>query len=393
MFSLKPSQVFEKIKKTKVQVHSPALTSSFLIFSEFDSQTLKPSGSFPRRVEIGEVLYSNADTKILCPINGIAYLDPDQKKISLKLDGELNFKSKYEKKDFSLLELKEKLNHLGIVSLDFDNEPFSFLIDEFKGSKDTNIIFAPIVAEGTYDYKQLLLTKFKPELDAFKRNLEKSFPNTKILDFLTDKKIEYNYPEGLYKLFLKKYCNITTNNPKDFKEILYIGPETLYHILQGIYYNIPFHSRIVGIGILNKGGKLEGETIFYNIKNGTNLSDFFKSFQINYNYKYVTVNSLYKKEEVIEIGQDFIFNIYKYNYFYLCETKSNNSSESLCIECGDCDYYCPVDANPRVLLNKDPSRFLKTDCLECGLCSVFCPSHIDFQTRIRNHKGNPNALS
>jgi ferredoxin-like protein FixX len=393
LFSFKPSQAFEKIKKTKVQVQNPALTSSFLIFSDIESQSLNPSGIFPRRVEIGEVLYTDFNYKILSPINGIAYLDANQKKISLQIDGELNFKPKYERKEFSLLELKNKLNQLGIVTLDFKNQPFSDLLDEFRGSKETHIVLAPIVIEGNYDYKQLLTSKFKPELESFKRNLEKTFPNTKILDFLNDKKIDYRYPEGFYKLFLKKYCDIPISSTYDHTKILYIGPETLYHIIQGIYYNIPFHERIVGIGLLNKNGKLEGETRFFKIKNGTNLTEFFKNFNLNNNYKYVTVNSLYKKEEVIEIGNEFIFNIYKYKYLYICENKSLNSSETICIECGDCNYFCPVEAKPKALLDKDTSEFLTKECLECGLCSVFCPAHIDFQTRIIKNKGKSNANS
>ncbi len=357
-----------------------------MIFSDFESQSLNPSGDFPRRVEIGEILFNNSKSKVLSPINGIAYHDSNQSFISLRIDGELNFKPRYERTEFSLLELKNKLNQLGIISLDFENQPLADLLDEFKGSKDTHIVLAPIISEGTYDYKQLLISKFKPELETFKKNLEKSFPNTKILDFLNDKKTDYNYPDGIYKFFLKKYCGIELTNIPDHKKVLYLGPETIYHLLQGIYYNIPFHERIVGIGLLNKRGKLEGETKYFKIKNGTNLTEFFKNFSSNYNYKYITVNSLYKKKEVFDIGKEFIYNIYKYNYFYICETKSTNNSENLCIECGDCNYYCPVDANPRSLLDKDILNFDKNSCLECGLCTVFCPANIDFQTRIKSIK-------
>ncbi|NBU97084.1 MAG: hypothetical protein EBS19_02535, partial [Spirochaetia bacterium] len=344
MFTLKSSQVFEKSKKSSVQVLPPVISSSFLLFSKFHSRNLSPVGDFPRRVNIGELLYQDSSNKVLSPINGLAFLNSQDNNISLRIDGELNFKPKYERKEFNINEIKSKLNELGVVSLDFNCEPFSKFVEEFAGSSESLIVFSPITAEGNYDYKSVILSKYKPEFDTFKKSMEKTFPNSKVLDFLVEKKVSYKYPDGLYNLFLKKYCNITQPKFISHKNILYIGPETLYYLLQALYYNSPFHERLVSVNILNKKGKFEGDAKYFTIKNGTNLSNFLQYFKDKYRYKFFTINSLYNKQPVLEIGEDFIYSIYNHSSFYICEAKNTSVNEGICIDCGDCNYYCPVNA-------------------------------------------------
>ena len=393
MFSLKSSQVFEKVRKTTLQVPTPVITSSFVVKSQFFSRKLNPVGSFPRRVVIGETLFKENNYKILSPVNGIAYLDPTQSLVSLRIDGNLNFKPSYLRREFSILELKQKLDEMGIVSLDFPGELFSHFIELFSGSNNSVIVLSPITSENNIDFKNMIFSQLKPELEMFKKNLEKSFPNSKILDFLTEKKVIYKYPDGLYKLFLKKYCGITNIVNPDHKNIFFIGPETIYYILQALYYNIPFHERIISVNLINKKGKFEGETKYFRIKNGTNLSEFLKIMKDKFNYNYFSINSIYKSEAVFEIINNFIYDIYSYDSFYICETKSINNAEGICIECGDCNYYCPVNAKPFSLLSKDKNEFVKSACLECGLCSVFCPAKIDFHSKIKQELEKSDAIS
>jgi Na+-translocating ferredoxin:NAD+ oxidoreductase RnfC subunit len=153
-----------------------------------------------------------------------------------------------------------------------------------------------------------------------------------------------------------------------------------------LYYNSPFHERLVSVNILNKKGKFEGDTKYFNIKNGTNLGNFLQYFKNK--YKYFTINSLYNKQPALEIGEDFIFNIYNHSSFYICETKNSSVTEGICIDCGDCNYYCPVNANPKSLLNININDFKKDLCVNCGICTVFCPANIDFQFRIEKERGN-----
>ena len=388
MFTLKSSQVFEKSKKSSVQVLPPVISSSFLLFSKFHSRNLSPVGDFPRRVNIGELLYQDSSNRILSPINGLAFLNSQENNISLRIDGELNFKPKYEKKEYNINDIKSKLNDLGVVSLDFNCEPFSKFLEEFSGSRESLVVFSPITAEGNYDYKSVILSKYKPEFDTFKKSIEKTFPNSRVLDFLVEKKVSYKYPDGLYELFIKKYCNVTQASFITHKNILYIGPETLYYILQALYYNFPFHERLVSVNILNKKGKFEGDSKYFNIKNGTNLSNFLLYFKNKYKYNYFTINSLYSKQPALEIGEDFIYNIYNHSSFYICETKNSSTTEGICIDCGDCNYYCPVNANPKALLNVNINDFKKDICVNCGICTVFCPANIDFQFRIEKERGN-----
>lgn len=392
MFSLKSNQVFERTRKNKHLVPTPVITSSFLVYSAFFDKKLPPYGSFPRRVSIGEILFKKEKNKILSPINGLAYLSSEGESVQLRIDGGLNYKPQYLRRDFSLSELKDLLDETGVVSLDFPGELFSFFLDAFEGSKGTHIVLAPICSENQIDFKSILLTQYKPELESFKKNLEKLFPESRIQDFLTEKKVAYKYPEGIYKLFLKKYCNIHLNAP-DHKKILFIAPETIYHIIQGVYYGIPFHERNVSIQMITKSGKLDGQPKYFKIKNGTDLSEFLITFKNKYNYKFFTINTMFRSQPIYEISEKFIFDIYQHHTVFLYPTPYLNSSESMCIDCGDCNYYCPVDANPLALLMKNQSGFRNDLCVECGLCSVFCPSKIDFQLRIHEVMKVKNAIT
>lgn len=355
-------------------------------------QRLPVHGVFPRRVIIGEPLFKNGANQILSPINGIAILEPNEDGVSLRIDGHLHFKPNYQRKEFSKNEIKEKITELGIVSFDFPGQLISYYLDSFSGSEDSTIVLAPICSENQIDFKSILLNQYKPELEILKKNLETLFPKSRVMDFLIEKKVNYKYPDGFYKLFLKKYCNIHVNS-YDHNKILFLGPESIFYLVQALYYGIPFHERNVSINIINSSGKLDGQPRYFRIKNGTDLSDFFSTFKEKYNYKYFTINSIYTMNPIFNISDKFIFDIYQHHTFYLSISQIEKSSESMCIDCGDCDYYCPVDAKPRSLLLKNSKEFNNENCIECGLCTIFCPSKIDFQTRIKENMGEKIAFT
>lgn len=392
MFSLKSSQVFFRTRKNKHKIPNPIITSSSLVYSSFFDKKLPPYGSYPRRVTIGESLFQKDKLKILSPINGIAYLSPEGESVQLRIDGNLNHKPKYVRRDLSLMEIKDLLDEYGVVSLDFPGELLSFFFEQFKEGKDSSIILAPLCSESEIDFKSILLNQYKPELESLKKNLENIFPNSKIYDFLTGKKIAFKYPDGIYKLFLKKYCNIITNETEHNK-ILYLGPETIFHAIQALYYNVPFHERNVSVQLITKSGKLDGQPKYFKIKNGTDLSEFLETFKNKYNYNFFTINTMYLSQPTYNISEKFIFNIYQHHTIFLFPTPFLNSTEGMCIDCGDCNYYCPVNADPLYLLMKNQSMFKKDECVECGLCSVFCPSKIDFHQRIKNVMRERNASS
>ncbi len=384
----KSSQVFKLNKKSTFQVPTPVLTDSISIHLELHGKSLSPVGNFPRRVEIGESILQYEEFQVLSPVDGIAELQPNVK-IQIRLDGRLNSPTEYNLREFSFHEICDKLKKLGVVSLDFNSTPSIYkMLQNFQDDKDAIIVFAPFTENNFIPFRNKIVERYKSELQTFIENLRKLFPKSKLYDFLVNlwEFKNYTYPHGNPYYFLNKYCNKPLHTPIPSNKILYLGPETVYHILQALYHSLPFTERLVSIHIINQNGFLEGENRVYKIKNGTNLNVFLSIIREKYGYKYFTVNSFFEKYPVYEIGAELIFDIYSYSSFIICESLVRDKRETICIDCNDCNYFCPVYANPRALLDKDKSFFLSKQCIECGLCSVFCPSHIDFSTRIKEFK-------
>jgi Na+-translocating ferredoxin:NAD+ oxidoreductase RnfC subunit len=286
--------------------------------------------------------------------------------------------------------MKEKISSLGLVSLDFPGQSLASLLSSLIPDRDSFILFAPFTKENLIDYKSKIFEIYSKELSRLKKNIASIFPNVNIIDFLTEKKINYRYPEGSPRYFLHKYVGVDIVKEFPKERFLYLGPETVYHMIRALYHNIPFYERYVSVNIINQSGTLEGETKAFLLKNGLNLSDFLSNFQTK--YKYFTVNSFYDKQPVYEIGTEFIFDIYRHHSIIICDRIHFEKTEKLCTDCNDCSYYCPVSANPRAILEKDKSQFNSSVCLECGICSLLCPSHIDLSTRINEIKQGANFV-
>lgn len=379
MATYKTSQFFKIKSSTDLRVPVPSL-SELTIHADFYGRSLTPVGEFPRRVSIGDIIFQDDSARVLSPANGIANYFPNTSTVRFTIDGELNFKPVAFNGNYSLEQMKQKLDANGIVSLDFPGQTLSTLLSSLIPDRESFILFVPFTKENLIDYRSKIFEVYKTELDLFKKNLKTIFPNVNVIDFLTEKKMNYIYPEGSPRYFLHKYVGIDIQKdfPKD--RFLYLGPETIYHLIRSLYFSIPFYERYVSVNIINQSGTLEGETKAFLLKNGLNLSDFLNTFQTK--YKYFTVNSFYDKQPVYEIGTDFIFDIYRHHSVIICDRIHFEKSEKSCTDCNDCSYYCPVGANPRAILDKNKSGFNSSVCLDCGICSLLCPSHIDLSTRI-----------
>lgn len=69
------------------------------------------------------------------------------------------------------------------------------------------------------------------------------------------------------------------------------------------------------------------------------------------------------------------------------------SSEDVCIKCGDCNDVCPVGILPQNIMDAElrsvNARIVDLDtskCIECGLCSFVCPSRINVLEWVRRAK-------
>ena len=64
-----------------------------------------------------------------------------------------------------------------------------------------------------------------------------------------------------------------------------------------------------------------------------------------------------------------------------------------CINCGNCSHYCPVNIDPKYIMdnrNNIPKEYLDK-CIKCGLCNYICPSYIDLKSIIEGSDNNENS--
>lgn len=389
MAGYKTSQFFKIKSTTNLKVPVPPL-GELSVFCEFNGKKMEPLGEFPRRITIGETLFKDDTVRVLSPANGIIRYIPSQSLLKILIDGQLNFQSQPGHNELPREDFFNKLDSLGLLSLDFPAQPLYDLFQRLIPDRDSFIVFAPFTRENLIDYKTKIFDSFAQELALLKKNIAALFPNVSIIDFLTPKKTEYQYPDGTPGYFLYKYCGVevTRDFPKD--RFLYLGPETIFHMIRAIYQGIPFHERYVSVNIINQSGVLEGETQAFLLRNGINLSDFLNTFETSYSH--FTVNSFYSRQPVYEIGTEFIFDINRHHSIIICDKIYYEKEERICTDCNACSFYCPVDAKPRALLNKNKKGFDTSACLECGICSFLCPAHIDFSSRITEVKQGTNIV-
>jgi Pyruvate/2-oxoacid:ferredoxin oxidoreductase delta subunit len=360
------------------------IISDYKVRGEINFQSYNLVGDYPRRVSIGEALFENSEHKIVSPLNGIAKLGNESKTISLLQDGALYQKSESKISEYTKESLLKKLSNSGVVSLDFQNETFKSILDAFIPNRESFIVYSPFTRENQIDFHKILLEDFKNELSIFKKNLAKIFPNVNTIDFLTEKKIPYKYPSGIPEYFMQKFVGLETNQfPK--KQFMYLGPETIFHILRALYFDIPFHERHFSIFFMDKEDSKESKNYFLNFKNGSVLDDFLKTYSDQYTH--FALNSFYNMESISEISDSFVFDIYKHHSIILTNSLSAKKSEVECIDCDECNYFCPVSANPRGLLEVDRTNFKASICVECGICSAVCVSKINFKEKIFNFSG------
>lgn len=362
--------------KTKASPFYIPSLSEFELKSQIFNIQLNLSGNFPRRVLIGETLLEDKNFKVLSSINGIASVD-DELNIILTQDGNLNYQPTKELKFFGKSELLKKLDSTALISFDFKEKNLSNLFQNLK--PDGKIILTPLTRENFFSYKELVLKTYLEEYEFLKSHLAKLFPDASIIDFFSDKNLKEEYPIGIPEYFISN--KFAVNEPIfPHSKFLYLGGETIFHLIRSIYYNIPFHERIVQFLFIKENGEINKESKW--LKNGTKLD--FTEFQET--YPSFSLNCFYKSEKVFPTTEGFLLDINSTYAFLFSKNIPSKNIELECIDCGECDFFCPTNAEPRSLLDKSNIKFQKNLCIECGICSLKCPSKIDLKERIKKEK-------
>ncbi|MCE9500622.1 MAG: hypothetical protein K8R21_09000, partial [Leptospira sp.] len=335
------------------------------------------------RVQTGDPLYGGKKYSVLSPVTGVASaLADDTLGISLRIDGEIRKKVTFENRILDESDLSARIISSGLFSLDFPNLPLMELFQKFKGEKNSLIVFSPFTKDNLIDFAALTVKEYPEAFALLKNTLKEVYPDSEICDYISGNRIKFKYPLGDPTYFLSRKNSKFRPGMTSHESVLYIGPETLYHLLRVLYYSIPFLCRHISILTVDKSGWITSGVRNFLLRNGQNLS-FLTSFYRK-KFPYFTVNSLYDKNDYYGTDAPFYIDIYRHYSIVYFSVKPGSGRELSCVDCGDCSIYCPVSANPHALVDGQSEKFNSDICIECGICTVFCPSRINFRERIQS---------
>lgn len=372
-FTLKPGLVHGKFSRKTV------LEEPFTLFPESGALYLK---EFPTRVRAGEPLVRQSVGTLLSPVDGIASLIQGEHstKIRIVQDGSFQLSGEIQiDPSLKLEEALERMDELGLVSLDFPDTTLSSL---FKAFRSSLIVLSPYTKTQSVDFRKILLKECKELHILFLEYIAAWFPGAVIKDHILSPVPfrKYEYPVGFPQYFVKKAFS-----EKVFQKekILYLGPETLYHLYRALFRKIPYIERHISIYYVGKNGDLKKEESPIKFRDGQSLS--FLLLEKRKEYPSFTFNSFFDGGEFHSSSEEYFLDIYKHHSIIFVSDKIRERKEFPCIECGECTYNCPLECNP-VSLVTGQGRFFANACIECGICTFLCPSRISLRDRIRNAK-------
>ena len=365
-------------------LNESVFTDEFRISPPKISDPAVLQGELPRRLNVGDALYSGKKYSILSPVTGVASRTPDSDGVSLRIDGGIRKKEVFENRFLSVNEVSSRILSSGLFSLDFPEIPLLELFQRFSGEKNSQIIFSPFTKDNFIDFALLVSANYTEVFALLQKNLKEIYPDSEIKEHISGNRIRFEYPLGNPSFFLSKTDSAFDTGKFPHESVLYFGPETLFHLLRVLYFSAPFISRHIPILTVDSGGRVSRGVRNFILRNGQSLS-FLRSFYAK-KYPYFTFNSMYDKNGFSNSLSPFYIDIYRQYSIIFFSEKPATGRELACIDCGDCSLYCPVSANPRALLDGNADQFDSLRCIECGLCTFYCPSRIDFRERIQKIK-------
>ncbi|TGN01467.1 oxidoreductase [Leptospira yasudae] len=372
-FTLKPGLVHGKFSRKTV------LEEPFTLFPEPGALYLK---EFPTRVRAGEPLLRQSVGTLLSPVDGIASLIQGEHSTKIRIVQDGSFQLSGETQIDSSLKLEqalERMDELGLVSLDFADTKLSTLFQTFRSSL---IVLSPYTKTQSVDFRKILSDECKELHIQFLEYLKVWFPGANVKDYILSSVPfrKYEYPAGFPQYFVKKALSEKTFQKEN---ILYLGPETLYHLYRSLFKKIPFIERHISIYYVGKNGGLKKEESPIKFRDGQSLS--FLLLEKKKEYPSFTFNSFFDGGEFHSSAEEYFLDIYKQHSIIFVAGKIREQKELPCTECGECTYNCPLECNP-ISLVTGQGQFFSNACIECGICTFLCPSGISLRDRIRDAK-------
>lgn len=137
--------------------------------------------------------------------------------------------------------------------------------------------------------------------------------------------------------------------------------EDIYSIYITLKRKRPLNEKLVTIS-----GNLLTKSKVMKVKIGTNIKDIIeKEFKLKSDDYHIIINGLLSGYEINSLNAIITPNIRS-----IFINSIDKSRETCCINCGLCNTYCPVGADPK-------SGFKMDKCLNCGLCTYLCPAKIN----------------
>ncbi|TGK99748.1 oxidoreductase [Leptospira levettii] len=339
--------------------------------------------SYPTRVTHGQVMLSHNGTKVLAPVNGVATLTADQKFFQIKQDGSWSTSSKYQFQSYDFSSLINAFDEGALASLDINEMPLKDYFLKFKSNPSFQIVLSPFSRYQHLDFEEMILTSMKEAYSSFIELLKTTFPKIEVKNFFEIPTLKYEHPNGIPEYFLHKQFHWDVKKAKkslQSNEILYLGAETIYHILRKLYFGEPFTKRHLAVFLVDRKGRMDLEPRQFFLTNGQSLA--FIPSNLDKRYKIVSFDTVFEAIQPMDVNSLGYFNIYEHYSITLYEKLPAVRKEFSCIDCLECNQYCPTQANPFQLIKGKNEEFDKDKCVTCGICTVYCPAGIDIRKRI-----------
>lgn len=339
--------------------------------------------SYPTRVTHGQVMLSHNGTKVLAPVNGVATLTADQKFFQIKQDGSWSTSSIYQFKSYDFSSLINAFDEGALASLDIVEMPLKDYFLKFKSNPSIQIVLSPFSRYQHLDFEEMILTSMKEAYSSFIELLKTTFPKVEVKNFFEIPTLKFEHPNGIPEYFLHKQFQWDVKKAKkslQSNEILYLGAETIYHILRKLYFGEPFTKRHLAVFLVDRKGRMDLEPRQFFLTNGQSLA--FIPANLDKRYKIASFDTVFEAIQPMDVNSLGYFNIYEHYAITLYEKLPAVRKEFSCIDCLECNQYCPTQANPFQLIKGKIEEFDKEKCVSCGICTVYCPAGIDIRKRI-----------